>query len=91
MAYKSISTTSNNNFVYYETSKESRKHDIAQHLITCLVIFPLREKSSNAGVFLVGIQENTDQKKLRIWTLFTQCPIVLLIDYFKEFFSKYTD
>ena len=24
--------------------------------------------------FLVQIQENTDQKKLRIWTLFTQCP-----------------
>ena len=45
MAYKSISTTSNNNFVYYETLKESRKHDIAQHLITYLAIFPLRGKS----------------------------------------------
>ena len=40
----------------------------------------LREKCSNTDFFLVRIflysewiQENTDQKKLRIWTLFTQC------------------
>ena len=35
-------------------------------------VHTLREKSSNTEFFLVRIQENTDQKKLRIWTLFTQ-------------------
>ena len=30
-------------------------------------------KYSNTELFLVRIQENTDQKKLRIWALFTQC------------------
>ena len=40
----------------------------------------LREKCPNTECFLVRIflysvriQENTDQKKFRIWTLFTQC------------------
>ena len=40
----------------------------------------LREKRPNTEVFLIGIflysvrvQENTDQKELRIWALFTQC------------------
>ena len=40
----------------------------------------LREKCPNTKLFLVRIflysvriQGNTDQKKLRIWTLFTQC------------------
>ena len=33
----------------------------------------LREKCANAEFFLVQIRENTDQKKLRIWTLFTHC------------------
>ena len=33
---------------------------------------PLREKGLNMVSFLVGIQKNTDHKKLRIWTLFTQ-------------------
>ena len=27
----------------------------------------------NTEIYSVGIQENTDQKNLRIWTLFTQC------------------
>ena len=43
------------------------------------ISFPLREVSKY-GVFQVRIflypdwiQENTDQKNLRIWTLFTQC------------------
>ena len=26
-----------------------------------------------SGPYSVQVQENTDQKKLRIWTLFTQC------------------
>ena len=41
---------------------------------------PLREKCPNTELFqvrfflyLVRMQENTDQKWLRIWTLFTQC------------------
>ena len=32
----------------------------------------LREKCLNTEFFLVQIRENTNQKKLRIWTLFTQ-------------------
>ena len=42
----------------------------------------LREKCPNTEFFLVriflysiGMQESTDQKKLRIWTLFTQCEV----------------
>ena len=50
----------------------------------------LREKCPNTEIFLVGIflyfpviQENTDQKKLRIWTLSTQCVTrILLFNYF---------
>ena len=33
---------------------------------------PLREKSPDTEFFLVRMRENTDLKKLRIWTLFTQ-------------------
>ena len=33
----------------------------------------LREKCPNTEVFLVRIFPNSDQKKLRIWTLFMQC------------------
>ena len=43
---------------------------------------PMREKCPNAELFLVRIflysvriQENMDQRKLRIWKLFTQCQI----------------
>ena len=36
----------------------------------------LREKCPNTEFFLVRIRQNTDQKKLRIWTLFTQRVIV---------------
>ena len=32
----------------------------------------LREKCPNTELFLVRIQENTDQKSFCIWTLFTQ-------------------
>ena len=38
----------------------------------------LSEKCPNTEFFLVRIQENEDQKKLRIWTLFTQWCVVLL-------------
>ena len=35
----------------------------------------LRKKCPNTEFFLIRIQENTDKKKLRIWTLFTQCKL----------------
>ena len=42
-------------------------------------------------VYSVRIQENTNQKKLRIWTLFTQCPYFLIrslrSDLHKSFFQ----
>ena len=40
----------------------------------CKTFFPtLREKCPNTEFFLVRMRENTDHKKLRIWTLFMQC------------------
>ena len=36
-------------------------------------MFSLREKRPNTEFFLVRIVPRLDQKKLRIWTLFTQC------------------
>ena len=39
----------------------------------------LRENCLNTEFFLVQIQENTDQKKLRIWILSTQCTILVII------------
>ena len=35
--------------------------------------FALREKCPDMEFFLVGIQENADQKKIPSWKLFTQC------------------
>ena len=55
---------------------------LAPHQFQALKRIPLtlREKCSNTEFFLVRIflysdriQKNTDQKKLRLWTLFTQC------------------
>ena len=50
------------------------------------LLVSLREKCPNTELFLVciflysvRIQENTDHKKLRIWTLFTQCLFYLFI------------
>ena len=50
------------------------------HLRKEMLILTLREKCPNKEFFLVRIfpfsdwiRENTDQKKLRIWTLFTKC------------------
>ena len=47
---------------------------------SCFAKSPLREKCPNTEFFLVRIfvhsvriQENADQKKLRLWTLLTQC------------------
>ena len=51
--------------------------------IKLMINIPLREKCPNTESFLVfifpysvRIQGNTDQKKLRIWTLFTQCSLL---------------
>ena len=71
--------------------------------------FSLREKCPSPEFFLVRVfpysvrmRENTDQKKLRIWALFMQCSVCLLLNHdfiyqsvcivfdikFKDFFSK---
>ena len=42
-------------------------------ICTNLHAFSLRENCPNTEFFLVRIQENTDQKKICIWTLFMQC------------------
>ena len=56
------------------------RYMIMQHQIRFPLKVSLREKCPNTGFFLVRIflysvqiQENTDQKELRIWKLFTQC------------------
>ena len=41
----------------------------------------LREKCPNTEFFLARMRENTDQKKLRIWTLFTQCQMPKIITF----------
>ena len=43
----------------------------------------MRGKCINTEFFLVRIQENTDQEKLRIWTLFTQC---MNTEYLEKFY-----
>ena len=47
--------------------------------------FSLREKCPNMELFLVGIEENTDRKYLRIWTLLTQCLTLTIIGVLYEF------
>ena len=44
---------------------------------TCLTLtaWKVSKYGVFSGSYLVWIQENTDQKKLRVWTLFTQCLI----------------
>ena len=39
----------------------------------------LRGKCPNTEFFLVGIFPHSDQKKLRIWTLFTQCLVLVYL------------
>ena len=53
----------------------------------------LRKKCPKAEFFLVciflysvPIQKNTNQKKLRIWTLFTQCKQILILRYYLTHF-----
>ena len=43
--------------------------------------FTLRKKCSNTEFFLVRIQENTDQKKLRIWTKYQEHKRTNIFDY----------
>ena len=56
------------------------------NLHTHICYFTLRDKCPNAEFFLVflfrystWVCENTDQRKLRIWTLFTQCHCVIFL------------
>ena len=46
----------------------------------------LREKCPNKEFFLGRIRENTDERKLRIWTIFTKCFMKWLIT--KKFFFR---
>ena len=47
---------------------------MAMTVSLCEKCFPLFElKLRSKSPYSVRIWENTDQKKLRIWTLFTQC------------------
>ena len=48
----------------------------------------LRQKSPNTEFFLVRIQENTDQKKLRIWTLFRQWNLIGAFRSVRSLFSS---
>ena len=57
------------------------------------VLFSLREKCPNteffSGPYSVRMRQNTDQKKLHIWTLFTQCLDIWVFDiiFFDELFT----
>ena len=50
-------------------------------------IASLREKCPNTEFFLVRMRENTGQKKLRIWTLFTQYIPTKLLKQFSKAIS----
>ena len=67
----------------WELEIKHARHRREEHIETCkfrcFVHHLLREKCPNAEIFLVRIfmysdwiEENTDQKQLRIWTIFTQ-------------------
>ena len=45
---------------------------------------PHSAKRRNTQLLLVRIRKNTDQKKLRIWTLFTQCLLFLFYQYIND-------
>ena len=49
-------------------------------------LFSLREKCPNTEFFLAYVQENMEQKKLRIWTLFMQCLLSLKTCFFLKFY-----
>ena len=45
---------------------------------------PYSAKRSNTHLLLLRIRKYTDQKKLRIWTLFTQCHLFLFYQYIND-------
>ena len=57
-----------------------------------LLALSLHKMCPNTEFFLVRIQENTDQKKLRIWTLFTHCLKLFQFQYihFKLFIQLFS-
>ena len=48
-------------------------NSIYSEKVSAIQMFSLREKRPNTEFFLVRFVPRLDQKKLRIWTLFTQC------------------
>ena len=79
---------------YLITENENELYLIFQNLETFITV-SLREKCQNTELFLVRsflyldwIQENTDQKQLRIWTLFMQ-RLIWVIEWIKAVL-KYT-
>ena len=76
---------SNPSELYAKKDLSDKAKDVSEkvnHILFNLLFrsLTLREKCPNAEFFLIlfllysdWIQENTDQKKLRIWILFAQC------------------
>ena len=67
-------------FLQWESDAPLMHYFAPESVRPMLVLFTLHEKCPNTKVFIlrifpysVLIRENTVQKKLRIWTLFTQC------------------
>ena len=46
-----------------------------EFFLVCILPHSGRIRRDTISLYLVRIRKNTDQKKLRIWTLFTQCPL----------------
>ena len=49
----------------------------------------LRKSPYLVRIYLVRIQENTEQKQLRIWVLFTQCKEVISINFIRMRYSAF--
>ena len=65
-------------FVVEETASEKV---VSQSKYQCVKSVQIRSFFlARIFLYLVRIQENTDQEKLRIWTLFTQCTLRALIN-----------
>ena len=56
-----------------QKSEVYTKHVVENSVIEQKPMFALHERCPNTEFFLVRIFPPSDQKKLRIWTLFTQC------------------
>ena len=63
------------NFISLSLNKLSVYKPYTFHM-EYIIRYTLRENNPNTEFFLVRIQENTNQKKLRIWILFTVIKVV---------------